>query len=99
MRAFLAARPPDGLAAGSAGGGGAAAGGGGGGGASAAGAPPDMHCLLKSRYFIPAVCFAAFISCHCAAHSFMVLACAGTDTVMAPTARKTPAAINKVLFI
>src|SRR5690242_21767394 len=40
-------------------------------------APPAMHCLLKSRYFIPLVCFAAFILSHSAAHSFMVLAWAG----------------------
>ena len=38
-------------------GGGAAASGFGGGGAAAAGASPDMHCLLKSRYFMPSVWF------------------------------------------
>src|SRR5215472_9830955 len=41
-------------------------------------APPDMHCLVKSRYFMVPVWFAAFILSHSAAHSFMVLAMAGT---------------------
>jgi hypothetical protein len=96
----MAARPPDGFAAGSAAGGGEAAYGFGGGGAAAAGASPDMHCLLKSRYFMPPVWPDAFISCHWAAHSFMVLACAGKEMKAgAKAARRTPEAINKAGFM
>src|SRR5262249_5626368 len=53
-------------------------------------APPDMHCLVKSRYFMVPVWFAAFILSHSAAHSFMVLAMAGTRA--APRRRGTGAA-------
>src|SRR5262249_26972370 len=100
MRDTMAARPPGGLAPGSAAGGGEAASGVGVGGAAAAGASPDMHCLLKSRYFMPAVWPAAFISCHWAAHSFMVLACAGADMrAGAKAAKRTPDAINNAAFM
>src|SRR5204863_9920345 len=61
-------------------------------------APPAMHCLLKSRYFIPPVCFAAFILSHSAAHSFMVLAWTATGASAAALAR-TATTIKQYLFM
>jgi hypothetical protein len=58
-----------------------------------------MHCLVKSRYFIPPVWFAAFIWSHCAAHSFKVLACAGASAALATIVAATPAAVQKRLFM
>jgi len=47
---------------------------------------------------MPAVWFAAFISCHWAAHSFMVLALAGSDAVER-VASNAADAINRYVFM
>src|SRR5215470_12565200 len=97
--AWRAADPVAGLAA-VVGAGAAEAGAEAGAGAVAVGAavPPDMHCLVKSRYFIVPVWFAAFILSHSAAHSFMVLACAG-PTPAASTTAKAAAVSNENVFM
>src|ERR1700692_3192883 len=77
-RAYIAWRPPVGLVCGFAGVAGGVA--------VLGPESPDMHCLLKSRYFIPLVFLSVFSCCHSAAHSFMVLACAGADTPALPIA-------------
>src|SRR5215469_3851941 len=88
-RAIMAWRPDEPVAgfAPAAGAGAAVAGAAGAGAAPTGAAPPVMHCLVKSRYFIPPVWFAAFILSHSAAHSFMVLAWAATGARAAALAR------------
>src|SRR5690242_7841646 len=55
-----------------------------------------MHCLLKSRYFIPPVCLAAFILSHSAAHSFMVLAWATTGAATGASAAALASATTTI---
>src|SRR5215469_2145534 len=103
-RAIMAWRPDEPVAgfapaaAPAAGAGAAVAGAAGAGAAPTGAAPPVMHCLVKSRYFIPPVWFAAFILSHSAAHSFRVLACAGL-ALAASAAVKTAAASKENVFM
>src|SRR6516165_9775439 len=100
-RAIMAWRPGEpvtGFAAPAAGAGAAVAGAAGAGAAPTGAAAPDMHCLVKSRYFMPPVWFAAFIWSHWAAHFFKVLAWPATGT-SAATLASAASAIKQRLFM
>src|SRR6516225_8138763 len=97
-RAIMAWRPGEPVTGFAAGAGAAVAGAAGAGAAPTGAAAPDMHCLVKSRYFMPPVWFAAFIWSHWAAHSFKVLAEAAPGA-SATTPARVATKIKQRLFM